>query len=56
MLDIKVSQTDLADWLGVSRQRINFVIHELERAGLISISYSKITITDPAGLEVRSRG
>ncbi len=56
MLDMKVSQADLADWLGVSRQRINFVIQELERAGLISLSYSKITITDPAGLEARSRG
>ncbi len=56
MLDMKVSQTDLADWLGVSRQRINFVIQELERAGLISLSYSKITITDPPGLAARSLG
>lgn len=56
MLDMKVSQSDLADWLGVSRQRINFVIQELERAGLISLSYSKITITDPAGLAARVEG
>ncbi len=56
MLDMKVSQTDLADWLGVSRQRINFVIQELERAGLIRLSYSRITITDRAGLEARSKG
>ncbi len=55
-LDMKVSQTDLADWLGVSRQRVNFVIQALERDGLIKLSYSRITISDPAGLEARSKG
>lgn len=55
-LDMKVSQTDLADWLGVSRQRINFVVQILQREGLISLSYSKVTITNPAGLAARAKG
>jgi len=55
-LDMKVSQADLADWLGVSRQRINFVIQQLERDGLISLRYSAITITNPPGLALRSKG
>jgi CRP/FNR family cyclic AMP-dependent transcriptional regulator len=55
-LDMKVSQTDLADWLGVSRQRVNFVVQILQREGLISLSYSKVTITDPAGLAARAKG
>lgn len=56
LLDMKVSQSDLADWLGASRQRINFVIQQLEREGLISLRYSAITIADPAGLAARAKG
>ena len=50
------SQADLADWLGASRQRINFVIQQLERDGLIGLRYSTITIVDPAGLALRAKG
>jgi CRP/FNR family transcriptional regulator, cyclic AMP receptor protein len=53
-LDMKLSQTDLADWLGSSRQRINFIIRSFERDGLIQLSYARITITDPEGLAARS--
>lgn len=56
LLDMKVSQSDLADWLGASRQRVNFVIQQLERDGLISLRYSAITIVDPAGLANKAKG
>jgi CRP/FNR family cyclic AMP-dependent transcriptional regulator len=53
-LNFKLSQTDLADWLGLSRQRINFVLKQLESERLIRLHYSLLTITDPAGLEARA--
>ena len=56
LLDMKVSQADLADWLGASRQRVNFVIQQLERDGLISLRYSAVTIIDPGGLAARGQG
>ena len=55
LLDMKISQSDLADWLGVSRQRINFVIQQLQADGLIHLRYSTVTIVDAAGLVVRAR-
>lgn len=56
LLDMKVSQSDLADWLGASRQRVNFVIQQLEREGLVELRYSTITIVDPAGLASKAKG
>ena len=50
-LDFKLSQTDLADWLGLSRQRVNFALKQLESERLIRLHYSTLTITDPKGLE-----
>ncbi|CAE6768119.1 hypothetical protein R69927_06813 [Paraburkholderia domus] len=49
-LDMKLSQSDLADWLGVSRQRINFVVKKLEADGVIQLRYFAVTISDPARL------
>jgi CRP-like cAMP-binding protein len=49
-LALKVSQVDLADWLGVSRQRINIAIQHLKANHLINLSYSTITVIDKAGL------
>ena len=54
LLDMKISQADLGDWLGASRQRINFVIQQLQTAGLIRVSYSTLTIVDPKGLAARA--
>jgi CRP/FNR family cyclic AMP-dependent transcriptional regulator len=47
LLDIKISQSDLADWLGVTRQRINAATQKLQQDDLIRLSYSRITIVDP---------
>ncbi len=53
-LGFKLSQSDLADWLGLSRQRVNFALKQLESERLIRLHYSTLTITDPAGLEARA--
>lgn len=55
VLDMKLSQFDLADWLGVSRQRINFVVKQLEADGVISLQYSAVTIVDLAKLAKRAQ-
>jgi CRP-like cAMP-binding protein len=49
-LAINVSQTDLADWLGMSRQRVNFVLRRLAEERLIEPGYHAIVIVDPQGL------
>jgi CRP-like cAMP-binding protein len=54
-LDMKLSQGDLADWLGVSRQRINFVVKKLEADGVIKLRYFAVTIVDPDTLATRAR-
>lgn len=53
-LEFKLSQADLADWVGLSRQRVNFALKRLESERLIRLHYSTLTITDPAGLEARA--
>lgn len=53
-LAIKISQVDLADWLGVSRERTNSAIQQLKTDGLINLSYSTITVIDKAGLALLS--
>lgn len=55
-LDMRLSQTDLADWLGISRQRINFVLKELEDNGVIALRYSGVTIADRDKLEEWMKG
>lgn len=45
-LAMKISQVDLADWLGVSRQRINSAVQQLKADELINLSYSTITVID----------
>jgi CRP/FNR family transcriptional regulator, cyclic AMP receptor protein len=51
-LEMKLSQLDLADWLGVSRQRMNAAVQSLRSQALIHFSYSRITVLDRAGLVV----
>lgn len=54
LLDMKLSQSDLADLLGVSRQSVNAAVNQLVRASLIRLSYSTVTITDLTGLATYS--
>ena len=53
LVSMKISQSDLADWLGVSRQSINLAMQQLRTEKLIQAQYSTITITDPARLAAR---
>ncbi len=47
---LNVSQADLASILGSSRQTINGLLKQLEKAGLIKIGFRHIRVIDPAGL------
>ena len=51
VLDMKITQVDLADWLGVSRESINSAIRLLESRGIVSLGYSTITVLDNAMLK-----
>ena len=53
-LMVRLSQSDLADWLGLSRQRMNFALKQLEAEGIISIQYSGVEILDLPGLTHRA--
>ena len=55
LLEMKISQADLGDWLGVSRQRANFAVQKLRADGLITLRYSNITIVDPQRLAERAQ-
>ena len=50
VLDIKLSQEDLADLVGMSRQRLSFALKQLETEGLIQLGYTSLMISDPARL------
>jgi CRP-like cAMP-binding protein len=54
LVSMKISQFDLADWLGVSRQSINLAMHQLREEKLVQSRYSTITVTDPQGLTERA--
>lgn len=44
LLAVKMSQADLGDLLGVTRQRINYALNQLKDLGLIEMRYSTITV------------
>ena len=48
---VKLSQAELADWLGASRQRVNFALQALQKAGMIRVDYSAIEIVDAKAVE-----
>lgn len=50
-IEINISQVDLADWLGVSRQRVNLAVQQLKANNLISLNYSEITVTNFSNLQ-----
>ena len=47
---LRISQSDLAAMLSVSRQTINKELRLLEQRGLLQAAYGRLTIVDLAGL------
>lgn len=47
---IQISQEELGYLAGTSRQRVNQALHVLEKAGLVKVDYSLITVVDLEGL------
>jgi CRP/FNR family transcriptional regulator, cyclic AMP receptor protein len=47
---VRMSQEELAHLAGVSRAKVNQVLHELARSGIIKICYGSIRLLDPEGL------
>jgi CRP-like cAMP-binding protein len=50
-ISVRLSQQDLADLLGASRQRVNEVLKRFERQGLIRVEPSGILVASAGGLE-----
>jgi len=51
---LRISQTLLAEMLGVQRPSITNAVRELERAGLIARGRRQVTLLDRAGLMAAS--
>lgn len=50
-ITLHVSQEDLGQMLGVSRQSVNKVLKEWEEQGFIEVSYRSLVVLQPAALE-----
>ncbi len=50
-LSLQLSQEDVAQLAGMSRQRVNQALRELEEAGLLNVEYGRINVRDLAALE-----
>ena len=50
-LALKLSQDEFADMLGVTRQSLNRELKALEKLGLLSLSYSRITLQNLPALQ-----
>lgn len=51
---IRISQTDLAQALGASRQQVNAELKKFEERGLVAVSRAAIVLRDPEALESSS--
>ncbi len=45
-LTMRLTQSDLAKWVGFSRQRVNMALGDFQRRGLISITGTRVRIED----------
>jgi CRP-like cAMP-binding protein len=50
-IDLPLSQTDLAGWIGTSRGHVNRSLSSLQKAGLIRLEGQKIILLDVPGLQ-----
>lgn len=48
---IKISQSELADWVGSSRQRVNFALQVLQKSGFVRIDRFEVEIVDLKAFE-----
>jgi len=55
VVDLALSQTDLAAMIGASRQTINMLLKKLESEGLIEVAFRKIRILNPVALRGERR-
>lgn len=50
-IELALSQSDIAQMIGSSRQTVNALLQDLDRDGLIKVGFGKITINDRIGLK-----
>jgi len=50
VVEVDITQADLATMVGASRQTVNRLLRQLADSGLIAYSFRRIRILDPAGL------
>jgi CRP/FNR family cyclic AMP-dependent transcriptional regulator len=50
-LSLRLSQSDIADMVGASRQSVNKVLQRFQHDGLITIEYGNILLHDIAGMQ-----
>lgn len=55
VVELALSQTDLASMIGSSRQTTNMLLKQLEAEGLIEVVFRKIRILDPSALRGEHR-
>jgi CRP/FNR family transcriptional regulator, cyclic AMP receptor protein len=53
---LRISQDDLANMLGATRQRINQILGEWQKEGLLLAEYRSITLVDKPGMVRLARG
>ena len=53
-IDLPLTQQDIADWVGESREAVTKALHSLRAAGLVETDRRAITILDAPGLAVRA--
>lgn len=52
-MELSLSQTDLADIAGISRQALGPILKSLEAAGIIALGYRSVRVLKPADLQAR---
>ena len=55
IINLRLSQENLAEMVGVSRQSLNRALKVLESKGIVSVGYSSLTIRNGPALEVLAR-
>ena len=50
MINARITQAEIADWIGTTRETASTLLNELRRGGLIDIVSRRIHLLDPEGL------